>query len=245
MERLKKALCLESTPSSAELLRLLQQIAAEDATRRGGGQALLLSRGCTWVLVKNRLTISRWPEPGEELELTTWPLTGRFGLYPRCIELRDGAGELLVKVESIWAIMDVESRTMLRGEERGIRMEGVEEGRLAPQRRLTVPEGGEVHELIPQPEQIDENGHLNNAAYLDAAEALLPPSLRGRRPRAIAIDYEHEIPAGSRAEVRVAAEGDSCFFEGILEGRVCFRLREDFAVQDRLDKPVASIDELE
>ena len=42
MERLKKALCLERTPSSAELLRLLQQIAAEDATRRGGGQALLL-----------------------------------------------------------------------------------------------------------------------------------------------------------------------------------------------------------
>lgn len=230
MERLKKALRPESLLRTSDLLRLLQDIAAEDAVRRGGGQQVLLSHGCTWVLVKNRLEISRWPQPGEELTLITWPMKGRFALYPRCFSLRDAAGEELIKVESIWAIMDVSSRSMLPGEERGIALEGVEEGRLRPQRRLTLPEGGESFTMTPRADQIDENGHMNNAAYLDAAEAHLPEALRGRTLSTVTIDYEHEIPAGHSAAVRVVPAEDSCFFEGSMEGKVCFRLREDFAV---------------
>ncbi len=234
MERCKKTLRVEGELKSSDLLRWLQDIAGEDATRRGGGQAVLLSHGCTWVLVKNRLEISRWPQPGEELTLTTWPMKGRFALYPRCYSLCDAAGEPIVRVESIWAIMDVESRTMLRGEERGIEMEGVEEGRLRPQRRLTLPEGGEVFTVTPTPEQIDENGHMNNAAYFDAVEPMLPAELQGRHPCLISIDYEHEIPAGCSAEVRVVREGESCFFEGSMEGRVCFRLQEEFGIGEEL-----------
>ena len=230
MERLKKSLKPEGEMKSSDLLRWLQDVAGEDATRRGGGQAVLLSHGCTWVLVKNRLEISRWPQPGEELTLTTWPMKGRFALYPRCFELCDAAGEPIVRVESIWAIMDVESRTMLRGEERGIEMEGVEDGRLRPQRRLTLPEGGEIFTVTPAPEQIDGNGHMNNAAYFDAVEPMLPAELQGKRPCLISVDYEHEIPAGCSAEVRVVREGESCFFEGSMEGRVCFRLLEQFPV---------------
>ena len=230
MERLKKTLKVEGELKSSDLLRWLQDVAGEDATRRGGGQAVLLSHGCTWVLVKNRLEIGRWPQPGEELTLTTWPMKGRFALYPRCFELCDAAGEPIIRVESIWAIMDVESRTMLRGEERGIEMEGVEDGRLRPKRRLALPEGGEVYTVTPTQEQIDENGHMNNAAYFDAVEPMLPAELQGRHPCLISVDYEHEIPASCSAKVRAVREGESCFFEGSMEGRVCFRLREDFSV---------------
>ncbi len=229
MERIKKALRTEGAWKSSDLLRLMQKIAAEDATRRGGGQALLTSRGCTWVLVRNRLEVSRWPQPGEELTLTTWPIQGRLKLYPRCILLTDSAGEELVRTESLWAIMDVESRTMISGEERGIVME-TEEGRFRPPRRIAVPEGGTCFEFVPLPEQIDENGHMNNAAYLDAVDPMLPADLRGKTLRCLQIEYEHEILPGCCASVRAVREGESCFFEGSAEGKTCFRLREDFAV---------------
>ena len=230
VERLKKTLRPEGRLRASQLLLMLQKAAAEDADRRGGGQAVLISHDCTWVLVKNRVEITRWPEPGEELTLTTWPIRGRFGLYPRMIELYDAAGERIVRTENTWAIMDVHSHSMLRGEERGIEMIGVEEGRVPSQKRVSVPEGGETFEITPSPAQIDENGHMNNAAYLDAVEPLLPETLRGRILSAIAVDYEHEIPAGSSAQVRVVPEENACFFEGSMDGRVCFRLREDFAV---------------
>ena len=142
----------------------------------------------------------------------------------------DAAGELLLSAEGLWAIMDIESRGMIRGEERGIELDGVEEGRLRPLRRLSPPEGGESFPLSPRPEQIDENGHMNNAAYFDALEPMLPADLQGRCPRVICIDYEHEIPAGCSAAVRVVREGESCWFEGSMGDKACFRLREDFAV---------------
>ena len=230
MERLVHKLRTERALTPSALFLLLQNIAGDDALRRGCGQELLVSRGCTWVLVKMRVEITRWPGAGEELSLSTWPLKGRFGLYPRLYELYDAQGLCLVHAESVWAIMDVESRTMLPGESRGIEILGAEEGRMAPQRRLQIPEGGVFFDLTPAPGQIDGNGHMNNAAYLDAVAAMLPESLHGRSIRAISVDYEHEILPGRHAQVRVVRQDDCCFFEGSMEGKVCFRLSERFAV---------------
>ena len=230
MDRLTKTCCSETPLKTSDLLRLMQDVAGEDAMRRGAGRQSLVERGCVWVLVKNRLDIRRFPMPGESFRITTWPMRGRFALYPRVYELYGEAGELLLRAESLWAVMDVEARAMLPCEERGITMEGVEDGRLAPARRLSVPEGGEVFAFTPLPEQIDENGHMNNAAYLDTAEALLPEAFCGKTPCAVAVDYEHELLPGRTARLRVVPGDKGCSFEGSMEEKVCFRLREDFAV---------------
>ena len=70
---------------------------------------------------------------------------------------------------------------------------------------------------------------MNNAAYLDAVEPMLPEAYRGRELRALAVDYEHEILPERRATVRAVAEGDNCFFEGRMDDKICFRIRETFA----------------
>ena len=230
MERLRKSIRTGQKLSTGDLLRLLQSISGEDAERRGAGQTRLLQKGCTWVLVKNRLSLTRWPEPGETLTVETWPLQGRLGLYPRVFEICDAEGEPIAHAEYLWAVMDLESRSLCSGEERGLRLDGAEEGRLAPARRIAVPEGGAVFALSPTAEQIDENGHMNNCAYADAVEPLLPERLRKLPLRALAVDYEHEILPGRCAEVRVVPGEDCCVFEGRMDGKVCFRLREDFAV---------------
>lgn len=228
MERLSKSFCPERELHPGDLLRLMQDLASEDADRRGGGRNDLLEHNCVWVLIKNRLEIARWPEEGERVTLSTWPMQGRRSFYPRCFELRGESGELLIAVNSLWAIIDVDSREMITGESRGISMEGCEEGRLSPPPRLRVPEGGAIYPLVPRPEQIDVNGHMNNAAYLDAAEELLPEAFAGRELSAIAVDYEHELPRGCRAQVRVVPEAEACFFEGRMEDRLCFRLKLSF-----------------
>ena len=228
MERMRQTLAMSLEGSSASLLRLLQQLASADAQRRGAGQAVLTAKGCTWVLVKNRLTFSRFLAPGERISVETWPLQGRFSLYPRHFDIFDAAGEHVAHVESLWAVMDIESRRLLNAEERGIEMAGVENLPFRPARRIQLDEGGERFDFTPDREQIDENGHMNNAAYLDAAEAHLPESLRGRALRAIAIDYEHELLPERHATLRVLPGEDCCLFEATMDGKICFRLREDF-----------------
>ena len=117
---------------------------------------------------------------------------------------------------------------MVTLEAREIAMEGIEEAAFRPAPKLRLPEGGVLRELTPRPEMIDLNGHMNNASYLDAAEELLPEPFAGREIRAVAIDYEHELLPGQRAQVRVVPEADACSFEGSTDGKCCFRLRIDY-----------------
>lgn len=231
MERLKRKLVFEQGGHASQLLRIMQDIAADDADRRGGGMDALLAKNCTWVLVKLRIDIARMPQPGQEIWISTWPMKSRLGIYPRAYEICDGQGERLVSARSTWVIMDIDSRSLINGESRGVAIAGEEDGeKLRPQRKICVPEGGAAYELTPAENQIDRNGHMNNAAYLDAVEPMLPEEYRGRELRGIAVDYEHEILPGRHAAVRAVAQDDSCFFEGSMEGRVCFRISENFAV---------------
>ena len=230
MERLKRKLVFAGGGHASRLLRVMQDIAGDDADRRGGGMDALAEKNCAWVLVKLRIDIARMPRPGEEIEISTWPGKSRLAIYPRGYEIKDAAGEVIVSGLSTWVIMDMDSRSLISGESRGIAIAGEEEGRLHPQRKLSVPEGGREYELTPSAEQIDRNGHMNNAAYLDAVEPMLPEEVRGRELRSIAVDYEHEILPGGHALVRAVARGESCFFEGSMDGRVCFRISETFAV---------------
>ena len=230
MERLKRKLVFAGGGHASRLLRVMQDIAGDDADRRGGGMDALAEKNCAWVLVKLRIDIARMPRPGEEIEISTWPGKSRLAIYPRGYEIKDAAGEVIVSGLSTWVIMDMDSRSLISGESRGIAIAGEEEGRLHPQRKLSVPEGGREYELTPSAEQIDRNGHMNNAAYLDAVEPMLPEEYRGRELRAIAVDYEHEILPGGHALVRAVAREESCFFEGSMDGRVCFRISETFAV---------------
>ncbi len=231
MERLRRKLVFAEGRHASQLLRIMQDIAADDADRRGGGMDALLAKNCTWVLVKLRIDIERMPGAGEEVEITTWPMKSRLGIYPRAYEIYDRQGNRLVSGRSTWVIMDIDSRSLINGESRGVAIAGEEEGeKLRPQRRIAVPEGGAEYEFTPTEDQIDRNGHMNNAAYLDAVEPMLPAEYRERELRGIAVDYEHEILPGRHALVRAVALGERCFFEGSMDERVCFRISESFAV---------------
>ena len=217
MERLIETILYEKTPTVGDIGRSLQDAATHDATRRGAGQAALEAKGCTWVAVKNRVELLR-----------------RLGLYPRQYEMRSADGELLVTAEALWAIMDIEDRTMLPGSSRGIEFIE-EEGRPGVMRKVRVPEGGWTFTLTPTAEQIDFNGHMNNVAYLDAIAEHLPESYQGQTLLSVAIDYEHELPAGQSAVVRAVPQGDSIFFEGSVGDKCCFRLMETYRIADRPD----------
>lgn len=230
MERFKRNMVLDDGRVS-QLLRLMQDTAGIDARLRGAGMAVLTEKGCTWVIIKMNLDIQRMPKVGEEVEICSWPMKGRLAIYPRVYEIRDCEGNMLISGRSTWAIMDTTTRSLVSGESRGININGEEEGeRFKPQRRISIPEGGKVFDLTPTEDQIDRNGHMNNAAYLDAVEPMLPDEFKGRKLESIAVDYEREILPGRHASVRAVAQGDCCFFEGSMDGRVCFRISERFSV---------------
>ena len=66
MERLKRKLVFAEGGHASQLLRIMQDIAGDDADRRDGGMDALAAKNCAWVLVKLRIDIRRMPQPGED-----------------------------------------------------------------------------------------------------------------------------------------------------------------------------------
>ena len=69
MERLRRKYIYPEGGHISQLFRLTQDIASDDAARRGGGMDVLAAKNCTWVIVKARMDIKRMPRAGEEIEL--------------------------------------------------------------------------------------------------------------------------------------------------------------------------------
>lgn len=170
-------------PSMA--LRYAQEIAGEHCERISFSYGQLAQRGLFWAVVRNRLQIHRMPTVGEQIRLRTWPMPTTRTAYPRATEALDQNGEVLFRSVSLWVLMDRDQRTMVLPAKSDVVVEGVLLG--------TEPEG--PRSLPPLTEgdcrtrqvcytDLDRNGHMNNAKYLDWVFDLLPASFHRDHPTA-------------------------------------------------------------
>ena len=130
--------------STRELFRWLQDIANEQCIGYHLTGDDLEKKGLMWVVIRYLVRAPRWPEPGEELTLQTWPGQTRHSMMPRYYRLLDGAGTCVVSGSSVWTVVDRQSRKMVIPEEHGVVLEalttGMEERRPPAPARLPLTE---------------------------------------------------------------------------------------------------------
>ena len=114
--------------STQALFKFLQDIAGEQCIPLKLSGPDLEKRGLMWVIIKYRLQVSRWPQPGETIQANTWPGKTRHGMMPRFYVLRDAGGETLLAASSIWAVVDRQTRAMVNNEELGVHIDPLETG---------------------------------------------------------------------------------------------------------------------
>jgi len=183
--------------STRELFVWLQDIAGHQCVPLGLSGPDLAERGLMWVVIKYRVEVTRWPQPGETVSLDTWPGKPRHGMMPRFYALRDAAGETLLAVSSVWAVVDRQTRSMVNNEEAGVHLEPLETGeeiRLpAAIKRLETT--GERCFTVPA-DYLDTNGHMNNTRYYTVAEACIGRDARQDAPVYIATEHVSEALCG-------------------------------------------------
>lgn len=175
--------CRAAERGAAAVARLFEQAAGPHAAVLGVGIEDLRARGQAWMLVQLGMAVRRWPEPGEAVEVATWPSRRTAGARAwREYELTSSSGETLIEAASVWLIADLKSR-------RPVRLPRFLHALEFPPRdtRVTfapVPQPPQapprVAVRIVGPEDLDINNHANNAAYLAWAEAeedVEPPCL--------------------------------------------------------------------
>lgn len=181
----------------------------------------LAQRGLFWAVIRNRVQITRLPMEGETITLETWPMpTGRVA-YPRATVAYDEAGNELFRCTSLWVLMDIASRAMILPAKSGVEVQGILRGN-----ELAAPKSLQPKELsCCQRRQVcftdlDCNGHMNNARYLDWVADLLPSVYHREHPmKEFVLCYMNESLEGDGLNVNWELEESGMLHVDILRGK--------------------------
>ncbi len=192
------------------LLHLVQQVSGDHCDALGLSWDRLAEKGLFWAVIRHRAEIVRLPRVGETVTLQTWPVAQTRTAYPRAVRVLDGNGNMLFQVASLWVLMDMQSRSMVLPGKSGITVPGetMENSPAMPQ-SLHPCQGQHSVLWTVGREDLDINGHVNNAMYLEHTEALLGKEPLRPAPRELTVCYLAENRLGQivSLEYNLSPEG--------------------------------------
>lgn len=171
---------LNGNLSIPSLFELFQEVAWEHATKNSFGYEDLLHQGYFWALSRIKVQIHRIPKWTEQFNITTWP-SGTEGLLAlRDYQIYNSKGEVLIGATSSWLIVDIKTRRPQRLESfKGIMpIRGDIRATEVNAQRIDMPIGSPQYStsVIARISDIDVNGHVNNAKYVEWAMNSFPLS---------------------------------------------------------------------
>jgi acyl-ACP thioesterase len=162
-----------------------------------------------WVLLDVQASgLSNYVKAGDELRLITSPTPSMHWLYPRAYEASHADGRPVVSATTTWVLMDAVTRRMTRNAEihtmHNNEARGLTSVRFQPPAILDAPTA--IRAFEPSPEDIDLNGHVNNARYIAWLENTLTDA--GYELLSVGAQYKSEILPGMALISEFAADGD-------------------------------------
>lgn len=189
-----------------------QDAGCEHAAQQGMSAAELLVHHFTWVLLKYRVRINRYPTWNEEVTITSWraPLNDLYDL--RKFRVIDARGVTLISANSAWVIMNFTTRkpTRLSRCLDAVQRSGM--GCIPDnfERILPVTAPQYTTDFRVRISDLDFNRHVNNAIYIGWALEALPDSfLCHHLPTDIEVRFIREISRG-RAILSEAQVDERC-----------------------------------
>jgi len=162
-----------------------------------------------WFLSSWQIVVERYPELGEQMDISTWP-TGFKGMFgDRNFILEDKEGNILAWANSLWIYMDLEKGRPTKPSKENIEKYGTTEPlerEFAP-RKIEIPvDGFQVMEPVKVMKyHIDTNGHMNNCHYVSVALEVLDDAKRFTQVR---VEYKKSAVYGDMIVPKVAKEDD-------------------------------------
>ena len=209
------------------LFSALETDGGEHEELLGRGKAFFRAINASWVLVSQRAAVSRLPRPGETVRIETWPGPARLALYSRYYRLTDTQGRELLRTASLWSVLELTRRRILSPGQSGVPAFETVTGLETPLAGHipTVQEASETTRTV-RAEDIDANGHMNNALYLNWVESVLPAdaALYDRLEELTTV-YKKEMLLGQTADLRVRRTAAETTIQAVQDGKPAFTAR--------------------
>ncbi|WP_010256337.1 acyl-[acyl-carrier-protein] thioesterase [Treponema primitia] len=221
--------------SMAAAFDYFQEAAIRHAEALGVGRAPMAEIRQGWVLSRMSVLMEKRPRQEEQITVRTWPRGWEKLFAIRDFDILDRAGIPIVRARSCWLIVDIDKRRPLRPQATMEKLP-LNEG------RDSLADGGSSLETMEaagyHPEKlgerraaysdIDFNGHMNNARYVQWIQDITDPdALTKAKAMRLDINYLNEIKLGETMEIRTVSVPQGTFIEGRRtgDGQAAFRAK--------------------
>ena len=199
------------------ILDVFQDVAGAHTLQFGCDRASMNERGVHWVLASVRYEKLREPDDSETVVVSTWPLKSKGVKYFREFVIRRIDGEVLIKGDSCWAIIDTLTKSVFTEikpypEDFDYCDESAFDGKMSKICDFE-PENALIS-LKPRFNDLDFNGHVNNAKYADyITDALFANN--DKDIKYFQIDYRKEVALNDELLISSANSGGDTLVKGI------------------------------
>lgn len=194
------------------LLSFAQETAEEHCAQLALGSEALALQNLFWAVVRHRVQLIRLPRIGETITIETWPMPTTRSAFPRATAAYDDQGNEVFRVISLWVLVDKTSRSMVLPEKSGIDLTGTLRGceLAAPASIVAKAMEKTVARRVGYTE-LDCNGHMNNARYMDWVDDLLPCAFHREHPaKEFTLCYHSEATEGQNICLDWRLDQDGC-----------------------------------
>ncbi len=176
------------------MLLYIQQISGLHSDSFSLTYDALAQKGIFWAVIRHKVQVTRLPLKDEIITLETWPMPTTRVAYPRATVAYDAEGKELFRSTCLWILMDLKERSMLLPNNSGVLVEGTIRGDELSSPKSLMPK--DLEQQIDRKvvfSDLDLNGHMNNARYLDWVQDLLPADYHRDHPvRELTVCYINE-----------------------------------------------------
>ena len=201
---------------TSSLMKYIQSAAQTQLTLNGMSYDQLKDMKRAFILSRIKMEFTEPVRAYEKLTAVTYPCDSRGYSFLRCYALEKD-GVTIGRAVSIWALIDTETRALVKVNDFELGLQTHEPHTLALS-RFTMPTSiREVGTYTVNYGDVDQNCHMNNTRYPDMYSNFLP--LDGKRIRTISINYQNEAPRGEKLRVERAdgIDGYTYYFRTIRE----------------------------
>ena len=201
---------------TSSLMKYIQSAAQTQLTLNGMSYDQLKDMKRAFILSRIKMEFTEPVRAYEKLTAVTYPCDSRGYSFLRCYAL-EKEGVTIGRAVSIWALIDTETRALVKVNDFELGLQTHEPHTLALS-RFTMPTSiREVGTYTVNYGDVDQNCHMNNTRYPDMYSNFLP--LDGKRIKTLSINYQNEAPRGEKLRVERAdgIDGYTYYFRTIRE----------------------------
>lgn len=211
------------------LARQMERITQEHLAAFGMDYKSLREEGKAWVISWTSIYIAGLPKVGDQVILRMWPGKNKSVMYKREYGFYSETGTPLASVSSLFLMMDINTRSVASPTEKvkGIPVITVPGEAKPPKMREAMPESFAEHTMRKvHPNEIDGNGHMNNACYLEWAEDIqTAENCEETIPAYIWVQYNKELQEGQEAALHYHVTEKELDLVGSSGEEDCFALK--------------------